>query len=507
MTWTQLSQQVSSIPPADRGAMEAARRRWDAIAKPLQGLGRLEDLLVRMAGVTGSPDLDMDRKAVAVFCADNGVVAEGVTQTGQEVTWTVAQTMGERRSSVCHMARTAGAQVFPVDLGMVRRDTPPGVRPCVVLEGGTRNMTKGPAMPREAAERALAVGFSLARELAEDGDTLLAAGEMGIGNTTTTAAVACALLGLSPQEAVGRGAGLSDAGLARKRRAVERALEVNRPDPGDPVDILCKVGGLQCGKSAPAQPLALGALRTGPAGRPGAGARAAWQLSPGGGHRGGGPHASAGYGPVRLSGYVHLRGNGHRGLPARRGAGPRQSWAGGYSVTALVFGGAASGKSEYGEELACKLPRTGELIYLATMEPFGPEAEARIRRHRELRAGRGFSTLERARDLAGCPLPAGGAVLLEDLGNLAANELFSGTDMDPEGAFLRIRDGLQAVRDRSEHLVVISNDLHRDGETYPRETECYLDLMARLHRELAVWADQVVEVVCGLPVIWKGERA
>ena len=244
MTWTQLSQQISSISPADRGAMEAARRRWDAIAKPLRGLGRLEDLLVRMAGVTGSPDLDLGRKAVAVFCADNGVVAEGVTQTGQEVTWTVAQTMGERRSSVCHMARTAGAQVFPVDLGMVRRDTPPGVRPCVVLAGGTRNMTKGPAMPREAAERALAVGFSLARELAEDGDTLLAAGEMGIGNTTTTAAVACALLGLSPQEAVGRGAGLSDAGLARKRRAVERALEVNRPDPGDPVDILCKVGGL-----------------------------------------------------------------------------------------------------------------------------------------------------------------------------------------------------------------------------------------------------------------------
>ena len=176
-------------------------------------------------------------------------------------------------------------------------------------------------------------------------------------------------------------------------------------------------------------------------------------------------------------------------------------------MTALVFGGAASGKSEYGEKLVCSLPRTGELIYLATMEPFGPEAEARIRRHRELRAGRGFSTLERARELAGCPLPSGGTVLLEDLGNLAANELFSEKNLDPEGAFLRIRDGLQVVRDRSEHLVVISNDLHRDGETYPRETECYLELMARLHREAAVWADQVVEVVCGLPVIWKGERA
>ena len=97
--------------------------------------------------------------------------------------------------------------------------------------------------------------------------------------------------------------------------------------------------------------------------------------------------------------------------------------------------------------------------------------------------------------------------MLEDLGNLAANELFSEKNLDPEGAFLRIRDGLQVVRDRSEHLVVISNDLHRDGETYPRETEYYLDLMARLHREAAAWADQVVEVVCGLPVIWKGERA
>lgn len=176
-------------------------------------------------------------------------------------------------------------------------------------------------------------------------------------------------------------------------------------------------------------------------------------------------------------------------------------------MTALIFGGAASGKSEYGEKLVCKLSRSGALLYLATMEPFGPEAEARIRRHRELRAGRGFSTLERARDLAGCSLPAGGTVLLEDLGNLAANELFSTQTLDMEGAFLRIRDGLHAVRDRSEHLVVISNDLHRDGEAYPRETECYLALMARLHRELAAWADQVVEVVCGLPVIWKGERA
>ena len=109
MTWTQLPQQISSISPADQGAMEAARRRWDAIAKPLHGLGRLEDLLVRMAGVTGSLDLDLDRKAVAVFCADNGVVAEGVTQTDSSVTAVVARNLCLGQGCLSHMARAARA--------------------------------------------------------------------------------------------------------------------------------------------------------------------------------------------------------------------------------------------------------------------------------------------------------------------------------------------------------------------------------------------------------------
>ena len=241
---TFIQARLNGITPPDREAMEAARLHWDAIAKPLHGLGRLEDMVVRIAGAAGTPEVRLDRKGVAVFCADNGVVAEGVTQTGQEVTLAVARSMAAGRSSVCRMARVAGAEVLPVDVGMLAHGAVPGLRDRVVMEGGTRNMTRGPAMDRSAGEAALRAGLETAEELADRGIKLLAAGEMGIGNTTTTAAVAAALLGRSPEETVGRGAGLSDEGLVRKRRAVAAALAVNRPDPADPMDVLCKVGGL-----------------------------------------------------------------------------------------------------------------------------------------------------------------------------------------------------------------------------------------------------------------------
>ena len=241
---TFIQARLNGITPPDREAMEGARLHWDAIAKPLHSLGLLERDIVRIAGITGSADMDLSKKAVVVMCADNGVVAQGVTQTGQEVTLAVARSMAAGRSSVCRMARVAGAEVLPVDVGMLAHEAVPGLRDRVVMEGGTRNMTRGPAMDRSAGEAALRAGLETAEELADRGIQLLAAGEMGIGNTTTTAVVAAALLGRSPEETVGRGAGLSDEGLVRKRRAVAAALAVNRPDPADPMDVLCKVGGL-----------------------------------------------------------------------------------------------------------------------------------------------------------------------------------------------------------------------------------------------------------------------
>ena len=238
-----LKELISGIAPLDEGAMEAAKRRWDSVAHPLGSLGLLERDIIRIAGITDSPEVDLGKKAVVVMCADNGVVAEGVTQTGQEVTAIVTENMSSGDTSVCRMARVAGAEVIPVDIGVARPVTGERIlQRCV--RRGTANMTRGPAMGREEAERAVLTGAELVGELKARGYRLLATGEMGIGNTTTSSAVVSVLLGRSPAEVTGRGAGLSTEGYHKKIRAIETAVEVNCPDPADALDVLYKVGGL-----------------------------------------------------------------------------------------------------------------------------------------------------------------------------------------------------------------------------------------------------------------------
>ena len=238
-----LQQVISAIVPASREAMEAAQKKWDGVGKPLGSLGTLEDMVVRMAGMFGTADFDIARKAVVIMCADNGVVAEGVTQTGQEVTAIVAANMARRQSSVCKMARVAGAEVWPVDIGMANAVDLPGIAQKCIRRGGTRNFVQEPAMTRQEAEQAILVGVETVRTLYERGVRLIATGEMGIGNTTTSAAVLSVLLDRSPAEMTGRGAGLSDAGLERKIRAIEMAIDRHHPDPADSLDVLSKVGG------------------------------------------------------------------------------------------------------------------------------------------------------------------------------------------------------------------------------------------------------------------------
>ena len=239
----ELKNLLESVPTPDEAARALARRRWDGLAKPLGSLGLLEDLIVKIAALRGSADFTLDRRTLLVFCADNGVVAQGVSQCGSEVTARVAAALAEGRSTVSPMARTANCRVIPVDAGILDFPGHPGVLDRRAANG-TGDISLGPAMTREACLRAILSGAALARELAADGTQLLLVGEMGIGNTTTAAAVTAALLGLSPETVTGRGAGLSDAGLARKRDAVAAALAVNCPDPSDPADVLAKVGGL-----------------------------------------------------------------------------------------------------------------------------------------------------------------------------------------------------------------------------------------------------------------------
>lgn len=223
-------------------AKEQAQARWDHVAKPLNSLGKLEKLIVMIAGVQNTPDVRIDKRCALVFCGDHGVVAEGVSQSGSEVTELVAKSIAEGTANINLMAGASYTDVFAVDMGMV--GTVPGTIDRRIA-AGTRNMMHGPAMTRVQAEQAIQAGIDLVGEMKARGYQLIATGEMGIANTTASTAMACALLGCTPEELTGRGAGLSDAGLIRKREAITRALEVNQPDANDPIDVLSKVGGFE----------------------------------------------------------------------------------------------------------------------------------------------------------------------------------------------------------------------------------------------------------------------
>lgn len=233
---------VADIGHADEDAAQKARECWDGLAKPLDGLGMIEDAICRIAAAQGSHQVRAARRMVAVFCADNGVVVQGVSQSGPEVTSSVARGLCDRNTSVCVMAHAAHCAVVPVDVGMLEDLDEPGLLRSKTA-CGTGDISAGPAMSRVQAAQAILVGACVARAAALAGVDLLLAGEMGIANTTTSAAVATALLGGDPERLTGRGAGLSSEGLARKVSAIRRALEVNRPDAGDPLDVIAKVGG------------------------------------------------------------------------------------------------------------------------------------------------------------------------------------------------------------------------------------------------------------------------
>lgn len=231
---------ISRITKPDAEAIRQAKARFDSIGKPLGSLGKLEETLIRIAGIQGSSQIRLSPRRLVILCADNGIVAEGVSQCGQAVTAVVAENFLKGEACTAIMCGETGTRIHPVDIGMAV-DTPHVEKRKIAY--GTRDFLKEPAMTREQAEEAVLTGIRLAEECHASGDRLLLLGEMGIGNTTTSSAVTAVLLGLDPAQVTGRGAGLSTAGLKHKTEVIRQGIALHHPDADDPLDVISKVGG------------------------------------------------------------------------------------------------------------------------------------------------------------------------------------------------------------------------------------------------------------------------
>ncbi len=246
-----LAATVAAVAPQDPAARAAARARLDRMTKPPGSLGRVEDLAVTLAGIAGvCPPPVPAPAAVAVFAADHGVHAQGVTPWPQEVTRQMVANFLAGGAVVNAFARRLGAEVCVVDVGVVRDENSAPLDPHPALLSrriarGTADLAEGPALTRAQASAAIGVGIGVARDLVAAGHRCLVTGDMGIGNTTAAAALVCAFTGADPASATGRGTGVDDATLARKTAVVRAALARHDPDPRDPIGVLAAFGGLE----------------------------------------------------------------------------------------------------------------------------------------------------------------------------------------------------------------------------------------------------------------------
>jgi len=242
---TFLSHMCSLITEVDLRSGDETQLRLDNKTKPRRSLGRLEELACRIAAIRATPSPAPPQKAIVVMGGDHGVVEEGVSAYPQEVTRQMLLNFARGGAGINVLARHAGAKVVVVDMG-VKEPLPPTPEIRAVRIGpGTRNFTRGPAMTREEATTAVEVGIQIAEDLARHGVTLLGVGDMGIGNTTPSSALASVFTGAPPEEVTGRGTGIDDTTYRRKIEVIRRGLEVNRPCADEPLDALAKVGGFE----------------------------------------------------------------------------------------------------------------------------------------------------------------------------------------------------------------------------------------------------------------------
>ena len=240
-----LQDAIAEIRPVDRGAMARAQARLDRLTKPIRSLGRLEDLAVWYVGIIGEDHPKLPRSAVFTFAADHGVTEQDISAYPATVTAQMVNNFLRGGAGVNVLASHAGAEVRVVDMG-VAYDF--GVLPRLIsrkIAPGTKNFLREPAMTKTQAVDALEAGMTLAQEAAREGIGLLGAGDMGIGNTTSSAAITAIMTGQPAATVTGRGAGIDDEGLARKVKVIEQALARHSVNPNDPIDVVAKVGGFE----------------------------------------------------------------------------------------------------------------------------------------------------------------------------------------------------------------------------------------------------------------------
>jgi len=241
----QLAAVLGSIEALERDAEDAAWERLDSLTKPARSLGRLEELAARVGAVQGTDHPSVERKAIVLAAGDHGVALRGVSPYPQEVTWQMVANFSAGGAAINQIAAAVDAELVLVDVGVARDLSALSDVRHEKVAWGTQDLSVGPAMSREECAQAVLVGVRLARELVERGITLVGTGEMGIGNSTSAAALTAAFTGARPEDVVGRGTGLDDAGVRRKAEIVRDALVVNHELLVDPLGTLAALGGFE----------------------------------------------------------------------------------------------------------------------------------------------------------------------------------------------------------------------------------------------------------------------
>jgi nicotinate-nucleotide--dimethylbenzimidazole phosphoribosyltransferase len=239
-----LKKTINQIGELDKESMKITQERLDNLLKPPGSLGVLEDIALQLSGIYGDPMPTIGPKTIIVMAGDHGVMTEGYSPFPPSMTAQMMPQYPEGGSGVAVLARHAGASITTVDIGVAARVNHPGILNRKI-KPGTDNMAKGPAMTREEAIKAIEVGIEIAETEIKEGAKVLGTGELGIGNTTPSSAILTVLGRYSPAEVTGRGTGLDDQGLIVKTAVIAKAIELNKPDPNDPIDVLAKVGGLE----------------------------------------------------------------------------------------------------------------------------------------------------------------------------------------------------------------------------------------------------------------------